>query len=205
VERYRVAQVEALRWMVRQCLRNPAGAFSAHRLHLDLKAQGHGVAKDAVHAMLAYLTDAFLISAVPLATESERKRNSNPRKIYPVDPGVIRAFDASGRANTGHALETAVLNELERRGAEVGYVKTEGGLEVDFHAWFPGRGEELIQVCADPSVEPTREREVRALAEAGREHPRARRRLLVRTVDHVFDVPGVEVEPAWKWLLSAPG
>jgi predicted AAA+ superfamily ATPase len=84
-------------------------------------------------------------------------------------------------------------------------VKTEGGLEVDFHAWFPGRGEELIQVCADPSVEPTREREVRALAEAGREHPRARRRLLVRTVDHVFDVPGVEVEPAWKWLLSAPG
>ena len=205
VERYRVTQVEALRWMVRQCLRNPAGAFSAHRLHLDLKAQGHGVAKDAVHAMLAYLTDAFLISAVPLATESERKRNSNPRKIYPVDPGVIRAFDASGRANTGHALETAVLNELERRGAEVGYVKTAGGLEVDFHAWFPGRGEELIQVCADPSAEPTREREVRALAEAGREHPRARRRLLVRTVDHVFDVPGVEVEPAWKWLLSAPG
>ena len=48
----------ALRWLVRQCLRNPAGSMSVHRLHLDLRAQG-GVAKDAVHAMLGHLTDAF--------------------------------------------------------------------------------------------------------------------------------------------------
>ena len=132
VERYGVSQVAALRWLVRQCLRNPAGSFSVHRLHQDLKAQGHGVAKDAVHAMLGHLLDAFLLSAVPLATDSERQRNSNPRKLYPADPGLIKAFDASGRSNLGHALETVVLNELERRGAEVGYVKTErrarGGL-----------------------------------------------------------------------------
>ncbi len=81
------------------------------------------MAKDAVHAMLGYLIDAFLISAVSLATDSERRRNSNPPKIYPADPGLIPAFDRSGRANVGHALETAVLHELERRGAEVGYVK----------------------------------------------------------------------------------
>src|SRR6185436_5687278 len=78
VERYGVSQVAALRWLVRQCLRNPAGSFSVHRLHQDLKSQGHGVAKDAVHAMLGHLLDAFLLSSVPLATESERQRNSNP-------------------------------------------------------------------------------------------------------------------------------
>ena len=39
VERYGVTQVAALRWLVRQCLRNPAGSFSAHRLHLDLTAE----------------------------------------------------------------------------------------------------------------------------------------------------------------------
>jgi uncharacterized protein len=55
VERYGVSQVAALRWLVRQCLRNLAGSFSVHRLHLDLKAQGHGVAKDAVHALPAQL------------------------------------------------------------------------------------------------------------------------------------------------------
>lgn len=86
VERYEVTQVAALRWVVRQCLRNPAGSFSVHRLHQDLKAQGHGLAKDAVHGMVGHLMDVFLISSVPLATESERQRNSNPRKFYPADP-----------------------------------------------------------------------------------------------------------------------
>jgi hypothetical protein len=207
VERYKVSQVEALRWMVRQCLRNPAGSLSAHRLHLDLRAQGHGVGKEAVHAMLAHLTDAFLLSAVPLATDSERKRNSNPRKIYPADPGLIKAFDASGRANLGHALETAVLNELERRGAEVGYVKTDEGLEVDFRARYAAQDEELVQVCADPSNEATLARELRALAATGKEHSRAVRRLLVLDRDTMprTNTPGVEVQPAYEWLLATPG
>ena len=78
------------------------------------------MARDAVNAMLGHLVDAFLLSAVPVATDSERQRNSNPRKIYPADPGLIPAFDASGRANLGHSLETAVLNELDRRRAETG-------------------------------------------------------------------------------------
>lgn len=206
VERYGVSQVAALRWLVRQCLRNPAGSFSAHRLHQDLKAQGHGVAKDAVHELLGHLRDAFLLSAVPLATESERQRNSNPRKIYPADPGLIRAFDASGRSNTGRALETVVFNELERRGAEVGYLKTRGGLEVDFLARHPAAGEELIQVCADLTTPETRLRELRALAESAEEYPRAARRLLVLDRDALVgvDVPGVEVQPAYEWLLEPP-
>ena len=206
VERYGVTQVAALRWVVRQCLRNPAGSFSVHRLHLDLKAQGHGMAKDAVHGMLGHLLDAFLLSAVPLATESERRRNSNPRKLYPADPGLIEAFDASGRSNLGHALETVVLNELERRHAEVAYVKTQEGHEVDFLARRPAAGEELIQVCADPSSVETRSRELRALRAAAADHPRATRRLLVLSRDALsgLDAPDVEVQPAYEWLLSAP-
>jgi predicted AAA+ superfamily ATPase len=207
VERYHVSQVEALRWVVRQCLRNPAGSLSAHRLHLDLRAQGLGVAKDAVHAMLGHLTDAFLLSAVWLATDSERKRNSNPRKIYPADPGLIPAFDRSGRANLGHALESAVLNELERRGAEVAYVKTGDGLEVDFLARHPAGGAALIQVCADPSDPATLERELRGLEAAAREHRRAAKRLLVLDRDLLprAELAGVEVQPAYEWLLAPPG
>jgi len=206
VERYGVSQVAALRWLTRQCLRNPAGALSVHRLHQDLKAQGHGVAKDAVHAMFGHLLDAFLISAVPLATDSERRRNSNPRKVYPVDAGLIGAFDAAGRANLGHALETVVRNELELRKAQVGYVKTREGYEVDFHVRYLTGGEELVQVCADPSDPATRERELRALEEAAREHRRAKWRLLVLTRDQVSAVtaPGVLVQPTYEWLLAPP-
>lgn len=206
VERHAVTQVAALRWIVRQCLRNPAGAFSVHRLHLDLKAQGHGVAKEAVHELLDHLFDAFLLSAVPLATESERRKNSNPRKLYPVDTGLIGAFDVSGRAQLGHALETVVCGALDQRRAEIGYVKTEAGYEVDFLARFRGGGEELIQVCADPSGPETLHRELRALTEAGREYPNAAKRLLVLDHDQAARIvaPGVVVEPVYSWLL-APG
>jgi hypothetical protein len=207
VERHGVSQVAALRWLVRQSLRNPAGSFSVHRLHQDLKAQGLGVAKDAVHAMLGHLLDAFLLSAVVLATDSERQRNSNPRKLYPADPGLIKAFDTSGRANTGHALETVVLNELERRGSDVGYVKTAGGAEVDFLARHVDAGEELIQVCADPSGPATLARESGGLDAAAREHPRAVQRLLVLDRDALVRVSdsSVHVQPAYEWLLSNPG
>jgi hypothetical protein len=206
VERHGVSQVAALRWLVRQCLRNPAGSFSVHRLHQDLRSQGHGLAKDAVHALLGHLLDAFLLSAVSLATDSERRRNSNPRKLYPADPGLIRAFDASGRSNVGHALETAVMNELERRGAEVGYVRTDDGLEVDFLARLAGTGPELIQVCADVSAPETLTRELRALTAAETEHPRATRRLLVLDRDALarVDAPEVVVQPAYEWLLFPP-
>ena len=204
VERYGVTQVAALRWIVRHCLRNPAGSFSAHRFYQDLKAQGHGVAKDAVHAMLGHLLDAFLITAVPLATDSERRRNSNPRKLYPLDPGLIKAFDASGRSQLGHALETVVLNELVRRKSEVGYVKTSDDLEVDFLVRYIAGGEELIQVCADPSTPETMSREIRALGVAATEHPSAQQRMLVLDREQALQVkvPGVEVQPTYEWLLE---
>lgn len=204
VERYSISQVAALRWLVRQCLRNPAGHFSVHRLHQDLRAQGHGVAKDAVHAMLDYLLDAFLIDSLPLATDSERQRNSNPRKLYPVDPGLIRAFDASSRANLGHALETVVQNALARRGAELGYLKTSAGFEVDFFVRHPETGLELIQVCSDPTEPGTLARELRALEDAAKTFSNARTRLLVLDRDAVTRVgkTTVTVQPAYEWLLD---
>jgi predicted AAA+ superfamily ATPase len=206
VERYGVSQVVALRWLLRQCLRNPAGSFSVHRLHLDLKAQGHGVAKDAVHALLAHLLDAFLLTEVQLATESERRRNSNPRKLYPVDTGLIAAFDTSSRSNQGHALETAVLNELVRRKADVAYVKTAEGFEVDFHVRRHAGGEGLVQVCADASATDTMDRELRALASAAGDFPRASRLLLVQDRDQAVGVAarGVHAQSACEWLLAEP-
>lgn len=204
VERYRITQVAALRWLTRHCLRNPAGMLSVHGMYRDLQAQGHAVAKDTLHALLGHLVDAFLIAAVPLSTESERRRNSNPRKIYPADPGFIGAFDPSGRLNVGHALETVVYNELERRKAEVGYVKTVEGYEVDFHAWLPGVGHALIQVCADPTGGKTLDRELRALEAAGCEYPHAERLLLVLNRDQTLAVAakGVRVLPTYEWLLG---
>ena len=204
LERYGVSQVSALRWIVRHCLRNPAGNMSVHRLFLDLKAQGHAVSKDSVHALLGHLFDAYLLEAVPLHTASERQRNSNPRKIYPADPGLIHAFDASGRANTGHALETAVFNELQRRLAEAAYVKTAEGFEVDFLATYRDGQRELLQVCADPSTPDARVRELRALADAAKSRSKLLATLLVLTQEQVIALAGsgLRVMPAYEWMLA---
>jgi hypothetical protein len=205
LERYGVSQVAALRWIVRHCLRNPAGHMSVHRLLLDLKAQGHAVSKDSVHALLGYLVDAYLLEAVPLHTTSERQRNSNPRKIYPADPALVHAFDASGRINLGHALETAVFNELQRRGTEVAYVRTADGFEVDFIAAYRDGRRELLQVCADPSEANVRERELRALDDAARAEPGLPALLLVSTQEQAAALAGSgpRAMPAYEWILSS--
>ena len=139
-----------------------------------------------------------------MESNSERQRMVNPRKAYPVDPGLIAVFDRSGRANVGHALETAVLIELERRRSEVTYVRTPAGYEVDFLARDATGSMELIQVCADAADAATATRELRALASAGRQFPRAGKRLITLTgaAAAVPPPPGTAVTAAAEWFLA---
>jgi len=202
IERHAVTNPTALRTLTRQLLANAAGAFSVSKLFEVLKSQGVAVAKDSLHAYLAHLEDAFLIRTVPIDAGSERQRMVNPRKVYPIDPGLIPVFDRAGRANLGHALETCVLHDLERRGCEVAYVRTKSGFEVDFVARRPGRRAELVQVVADVSDATVRERELRALGEAKAMYPEATRRLVALDPEDLGEVPsGVAVHSAASWLL----
>ncbi|NNM88649.1 MAG: ATP-binding protein [Phycisphaerae bacterium] len=204
MERHGVNHVAALTWLVRHLLGSPAGLFSVEKFYARLKSQGMAVARDTLHALVHHIEDCFLIRTLWMEATSERQRMVNPRKVYPVDPGLIPVYDQSGRANRGHALETLVRVELERRRMEVTYVKTADGLEVDFLARQPGKPPMLIQVAAeldDPSV---REREVRALLTAHEHHPQAAMHLITLTPEILADIPaGIAVQPAWQWLLGS--
>ena len=203
IERHAVSHPIALRWMVRQLLGNAGGSFSVNKFHNDLKGQGIPIAKDTLHAYLAHLEDAFLIRALSVASESERRRMVNPRKVYPIDPALIPVYDRSGKSNVGHGLETCVLLELERRGAEITYVRTEGGLEVDFLARYADGQQDLIQVCVDIETAATREREVRALMEAANEYRRASLRLITLQRETTSGLPEkITVHSAVDWLLG---
>ena len=204
VERHGVTQVAGLRWIVRHLLGNAAGTFSVEKFYSALKSQGVAIAKDTVHQLLAHLEEAFLIRTVWIEAHSERGRMVNPRKAYPIDPGLIPIFDRSGRSNVGHTLEIAVLIELQRRRCDVTYVRTRSGYEVDFLARSPEGVEELIQVCANASTSETSERECRALAEAMKSHPKARGRLLTATRDGnpAEGGEGAVVQTAYEWMLG---
>jgi len=204
VERHSVSNVLGLRWLVRHLLGNAGSPFSVEKFYATLKSQGIAISRDSLHHFIGYLEDCFLVRTVWLDTASERQRMVNPRKTYPIDAGLIPIFDRTGRPNLGHALETAVLIELERRRYTVAYVRTPGGFEVDFSARSPDGETHLIQVCADASAPETAERELRALEEARALHPRARPWLLTATRDGAPMTvhAGITVQPAYQWMLA---
>lgn len=204
IERHNVSQPQVLRWLVQQLLGNAAGAFSINKFHADLRSRGVAVGKDTLHQMLAHLEDAFLLSGIELATDSARRRQVNPRKVYPVDTGLIALFDRSGKPNAGHALETAVLHALQRQGATVGYVRTPRGFEVDFHARLPDGQTHLVQVCLDLSSPDTLLREVRALEDARSDWPDARLQLIALHPPVTAALPShIHLHRAGPWLLGA--
>jgi hypothetical protein len=204
IERHAVSNPLALRWIERQLLATPGGSFSVKKHYDTLRSQGVSVGKDTLHDYLGYLEDAFLVRTVAMHSASERQRMVNPRKAYPVDPGLIALFERSGRTHHGRALETAVMLELERRGWDIAYVRTPEGFEVDFLAHRAGDKPLLIQVCLESEGDETWERELRALDAAAVAHPDARpflvtldavppRRPLPRRLTWV---------PAARWLLE---
>jgi predicted AAA+ superfamily ATPase len=206
IERHQVSNPVALRWLQRHLMANAAGVFSIQKFHDSLKSQGIPVAKDSLHAFLGHLEDAFLIHTTSLLSASERQRMVNPRKAYPIDPGLIPIYERTGRANLGRALETAVLIELLRRGCDVHHVRVPDAGEIDFHATDAQGGSMLVQVCASAAREVVRDRELRPL-DAARSSFRGTRRVLV-LLDVAAPLPpppaGVEIVPAVQWFLDTP-
>lgn len=206
MERHGVTNVAGLRWLVRHLLGAPCGLFSVEKFYKGLKAQGIAISRDTVHQLVGYLEDCFLVRTSWVEAASERRRMVNPRKAYPVDHGMIPAFDRTGRVNRGHALETAVRIELERRRMDVTYVRTHNGYEIDFLARRAGEKPALIQVCAELDERETREREVRALTSAAAEHPRASLHLVTPTPESAAGIPEeIQVHHAAVWLLGSNG
>lgn len=206
IERHAVTNTAALRWMLRHLLGNPASSFSVEKFHRALKSQGLAVGKNTLHEYLGHLEDAFLLRTVSLHTASERQRMVNPRKAYPVDPGLIQVYERTGRANLGRALETVVLLELERRGCEIGYVRMDEGYEVDFRARDPDGHVWLIQVSAEIRDATTRQREVRALARAVEAEPNATALLLTsdsQPPEETLPSP-LTWQTAAAWLIGDP-
>lgn len=207
IERHGVSNVEALRRLQRHLLANPGAPFSVSKFYRDLRSQGVAVAEETLHELLGHLEDAFLVRIVRMHTRSERQQLRNPRKVYPIDPGLIPVYERAGRENRGRSLEAVVLLELERRGYDAGWVRVGEDLEVDFYAESRSGAESLlVQVALDTVSEATWEREIRSLRAAAEAYPEAKPVLL--TLDPTppsRPLPnGVDWFAASEWLVNGP-
>lgn len=174
------------------------------KLYDSLRSQGVPVSKDTLYSYLDHLQDAFLVRTISMHSHSERQRMANPRKVYPIDPGLIPLYARLGREHEGRALETAVLIELERRDYEGEWLRTPAVWEVNFLAQRTGEIPQLLQVRLDTANGETWKREVRALADAKNEYPDAKALLI--TLDPSppsHELPeGLEWRAASQWFLE---
>lgn len=169
IERHNISNIFLIKYLIKTLIRQSGSPFSVNKFFNDLKSQGISVSKMTIHDYLSYIEDAYLVFAVPLYSESIRKTQTNPRKIYTIDSGLIYAYSSSATANLGHLFENLVYIELRRRGYEVYYYLTQDRYEIDFLAKDKQNKFHLYQVVWDVSDPDTMHRETRALKAAEEE------------------------------------
>jgi len=204
VERFSVSNITVLKTLIRHLIRNAGSRFTVNKFYNHLKSQGYKVAKTTLHEYLDHLRDSFLIHTISIYTDSERKRLVNPVKPYIIDTGLVASFTLSRDQDLGHLLENCIFMELSRRNAQVAYLMTPSGFEVDFLVEYPDGTRQAIQVAADVSDSITLNRECRALLEASCIAPDADFLLINLSEETTIDMNGVSIRmiPAWKWLLD---
>jgi hypothetical protein len=169
IERHQITNISVIRYMIHYLLKNNATHFSANKFFNDLKSQGYSIGRSSVYEYLSYIEDAYLMFMVPLYSESIRRVQNNPKKIYAIDNGLARAHTVSLSKNSGHALENAVYLDLRRSGAKVYYYLTKKNHEIDFLVRTPAGELRLYQVAYETTDKDTLMRETRALEEAEQE------------------------------------
>ena len=169
IERHRITNIVLLKYLTNTLLKNFSASFSNNKFYNDIKSQGYQAAKDSIYNYIGYLEDAYLIATVPLFTESLRRSQITPKKIYVVDNGLIQANTFTQLDNLGRLLENQVYLDLRRQNKKIFFYTTHSGHEIDFVTQSPDGRNEIIQVTWDMSDEKTRIREERALKEAEEE------------------------------------
>lgn len=166
IERYQISNLVLFKYLIHSLLKNIAAPFSINKFYKDIKSQGYKVAKDTLYSYLSYLEDAFLVFTVPILTESLRRLQTTPKKIYAIDNGLAGANTFYLSENLGKLLENQVYLDLRRQGKKIFYYITSDGYEVDFVTLDKQGKYELIQVVWEFDDPLTRQREERALQQA---------------------------------------
>jgi len=81
VERYKVSNIQVLRYLVRHIMNSSGGKFSTNKFYNTMKSMSVKCTKNNLYAYTDYLVDAFLFYKVPIHGRSEKSRMVNPSMI----------------------------------------------------------------------------------------------------------------------------
>lgn len=80
----------------------------------DMRARGIPISKDTLYATFGHIEDAYLFQSICIHFSLERVRQTNSRKVYPIDKGLALAFASSSDRDIRKILETATFLCLRR-------------------------------------------------------------------------------------------
>ena len=150
----------------------------------------------------SFLEDAYVVNFMPKFSYSLKVQMINPRKVYVIDPGIIKVASTAFTENKGHLLENLIYWELRRQGKKL-YYFNENKAECDFVVMKNEKMEQVIQVCYELLPE-NREREIRGLKEA-MDFFKTDKGLIVSFNQNdalMHNGKRIEVLPAWKFLAD---
>jgi len=201
VERYKINDVQVLKFFIKKLFSNIGKPLSINKTYNDLRSLGYKISNNYLYEFEQHVYAVFLGISIPKFDYSEIKQTKSDKKLYAIDTGLLSSVEFSMSNNRGKLLENAVLLELVKAGKEVFYHK--GKYECDF---VVRQGNELnpIQVAWDLETESTKSREMRALIEACKHLHSATGQII--TFDQkkqlVIDEISIEIIPFYEWAIQ---
>ncbi len=166
IERHTINNPALIKHMILSMLNNVGRPFSIHKFYNESKTRGYEIGKDVLYDYVNYIEDAYLAFAVPIFDSSLRKVQTNPKKVYAVDPGLVRALTLDYDRDLGRLFENVIYLDLKRLGCHISYYLTQDRNEIDFIIQTPRGYKKFFQVVWNMEDDATYKRESKAL-EAG--------------------------------------
>jgi len=143
-----------------------------------------------------FLHESYLLDMISRFSWSIRQQQGNPKKVYAVDTGLVRANSLSLSIDEGRLLENAIYLHLRRAGFPIEFYKDENS-ECDFLVRESFQEPLAIQVCLHLNDQ-NLSREIAGLTNAMQQAKISKG--IIITLDQEDTLAGFPVIPAWQWL-----
>lgn len=163
VERYQIADVEILKFLIKKIFAGVTKPFSVNKAYRDLKSMGYRISNKYLYEYFEYCNAVFLSPYIYKFNFSEIKQHKSDKKAYIIDSGLLAAVEFSVSENAGKLLENMIALEFLKQEKIVTYFKEK--YECDFIIQS-ANSLQAIQVCYTMASADTKERELRGLHEA---------------------------------------
>lgn len=162
------------------------------------KSADKTISHNTVIKLIGYLTESYILYAVPRYDIKGKELLSTNEKYYVVDLGLKNITSTNKYdVDLGHKLENVVYFELLRRGGKV-FVGKNRDKEVDFILQKAGNEREYYQVAYTVNDEKTLEREISSFRNIRDNYPKY---LLTLDYDDAV-IDGIQKKNVIDWLLG---